>query len=119
MWADVHLAFSLIPNGHVLPWLPVSRYIERREIEVGQVEPMFYIKPLQGKRCARWALSGSSGLVEVCGWAHFGSSGVWVGLSRGEGWVFSGRSGMWLGAYLEVTQPLNQQNLSLLLLCSP
>ena len=54
MWADVHLAFSLIPNGHVLPWLPalVSRYIERREIEVGQVESMFYIKPLQGKRCA-------------------------------------------------------------------
>ena len=79
MWADVYLAFSLIPNDHVLPWLPaalVSRYIERREIEVGQVELMFYIKPLQGKGCGRWALSGSSGLVELCGWAHFGSSGV-------------------------------------------
>ena len=30
--------------------LCVSRYMERRGIEVGQVELMLYIKPLQGKQ---------------------------------------------------------------------
>ena len=84
-------------------YLPcVSRYMERRGIEVGQVELMLYVKPLQEKRCAgghflevvlcecaflevvvcEWALLEvvvcEWALLEVvvCEWALSGSSGV-------------------------------------------
>eukprot|EP00731_Ephydatia_muelleri_P011198 Em0006g92a len=47
-------------------YLPcVSRYMERRGIEVGQVELMLYVKPLQEMRCA----GGHFLEVVVCEWA--------------------------------------------------
>ena len=84
MLCSVGWCFSCIQPGTQWPcvamvacsYLPcVSRYMERRGIEVGQVELMLYVKPLQEKRCA----GGHFLEVVVCEWALSGSKGVQVG----------------------------------------
>ena len=53
----------------------------RRGIEVGLVELMLYVKPLQEKRCA----GGHCLELVMCEWALSGSSGVRVGSSGSRG----------------------------------